>query len=283
MGCILGTQNLGVERRLGDWMRGWLPAGIVEIAMFGLKMAWACLFAGLMLIAIIMTSMFWPDEWFARYDFLVLFAVVVQVVLLVLKMETPAEAKVILLFHITGTVMEVFKLNVGSWSYPEAGVLKIGGVPLFSGFMYASVGSFIARAIRIFDMRFLAYPKFGYSVILAVLIYANFFTHHFGPDVRYVLFLFTAILYWKTRVTFAPFGVMRWMPMLMAAFLSSLFLYLAENIGTLTGTWLYSGTVVFSFASLGKLGSWYLLLFVSFVQVTLVNRDVLVSNIEKEK
>jgi uncharacterized membrane protein YoaT (DUF817 family) len=280
----MGTQNLGVERRLGDWMRGWLPAGIAEFVMFGLKMAWACLFAGLMLGAIMVTSVLWPEgARFARYDFLVLFAVAIQVALLVLKMETPAEAKVILLFHVTGTVMEVFKLHMGSWSYPEVGVLKIGGVPLFSGFMYASVGSFMARAIRLFDMRFLMYPRFGLTVLLAVLIYANFFTHHFGPDIRYVLFLTTAVLFWKTRISFTPFGRVRSMPLVVAAVLSSLFLYLAENVGTLTGTWLYNGSAEFSFASIGKLGSWYLLLFVSFVQVTLVYRDVLTSNKTKEK
>jgi len=32
-------------------------------------------------------------------------------------------------------------------------------VPLFTGFMCGSVGSFIARAIRVFDMRFSDYPK----------------------------------------------------------------------------------------------------------------------------
>lgn len=284
MGRIMGTQNLGVERRLGDWMRWWLPSGIAEFVMFGLKMAWACLFAGLMLGAIMVTSVLWPEAArFARYDFLVVFAVAIQVALLVLKMETPAEAKVILLFHITGTVMEVFKLHMGSWSYPEAGVLKIGGVPLFSGFMYASVGSFMARAIRLFGMRFLVYPRFGLTVLLAVLIYVNFFTHHFGPDIRYVLFVATAGLYWKTRISFTPFGKVRSMPLVVGALLSSLFLYLAENVGTLTGTWLYNGSAEFSFASIGKLGSWYLLLFVSFVQVTLVCRDVLTPNKTKEK
>lgn len=279
----MNTQNLGVERRLGDAMRAWLPHGIVEFVMFGLKMAWACLFAGLMLVAIMLSAAIWPEgAALARYDFLVVFGVAIQAVLLVLKMETPAEAKVILLFHITGTLMEVFKLHMGSWSYPEAGVLKIGGVPLFSGFMYASVGSFMARAIRIFDMRFEGYPKFGWTLLLAVTIYANFFTHHFGPDIRNILFVATVVLFWKTRVTFTPFGKQRWMPMVLAAFLSSLFLYLAENIGTLTGTWLYSGAAEFSFANIAKLGSWYLLLFVSFVQVTLVYRDVLVGDKTKE-
>ena len=37
--------------------------------------------------------------------------------------------------------MEVFKTEAGSWTYPEDNLLRIGGVPLFSGFMYAAVGS----------------------------------------------------------------------------------------------------------------------------------------------
>ncbi len=269
----MNKANLSVERYLGDFMRAHLPRGVVEFFMFGLKMAWACLFAGLMLLAIIITKMLWPEgAALARYDFLVVYAVSIQVALLYFKMESWAEARVILLFHVSGTVMEVFKLHMGSWGYPEAGLLKIGGVPLFSGFLYASVGSFIARAIRIFDMRFERYPPFWTTVVLALTIYANFFTHHFIWDMRYVLFAATVLVFWRVRITFTPFGQRLWMPLVLAAFLSSLFLYLAENIGTLTGTWLYAGSQDFSFAKLAKLGSWYLLLYVSFVQVTLVNR-----------
>ena len=57
-----------------------------------------------------------------------------------------------------GTLMELFKTSHGSWIYPEHNLLRIGGVPLFSGFMYASIGSFIARIQRLLDIRFEAYP-----------------------------------------------------------------------------------------------------------------------------
>lgn len=66
--------------------------------------------------------------------------------------------------------MEIFKVNAGSWSYPEPGVIKLFDVPLFSGFMYASVGSFMARTIRVFEMRFAPYPPYWSSMILAVAI-----------------------------------------------------------------------------------------------------------------
>ena len=262
---------------MGDTMRARLPHGIAEFVMFGLKMAWACLFAGLMLIAMIATALWWPEgAALARYDFMVIFAVVVQVLFLWFRLESWSEAKVILLFHVSGTAMEIFKLHMGSWGYPEAGLLKIAGVPLFSGFLYASVGSFMARVIRLFDMRFVNYPPYWWTVMLAVAIYVNFFAHHFVPDMRYVLMAATVAVFWRTRIYFTPFGARLWMPLVIAAFLSSLFLYLAENIGTLTGTWLYSGSAKFSFASISKLGSWYLLLYVSFVQVTLVYRHALV-------
>ena len=69
------------------------------------------------------------------------------------------EAKVILMFHAVGTVMEIFKTSAGSWIYPEANLLRIGGVPLFTGFMYAAVGSYLARVWRLFDFRFRAHRR----------------------------------------------------------------------------------------------------------------------------
>ena len=71
--------------------------------------------------------------------------------MLAFRLETWREARVILIFHVVGTVMELFKTSAGSWVYPEASLLHIGAVPLFSGFMYAAVGSYIARVWRIFD------------------------------------------------------------------------------------------------------------------------------------
>ena len=82
----------------------------------------------------------------------------IQALLLAFRLESWTEAKVILFFHVTGTVMEIFKIHMGSWAYPEAGLIRIMEVPLFSGFMYAAVGSFMSRVIRIFDMRFTCYP-----------------------------------------------------------------------------------------------------------------------------
>ena len=258
-----------LEHRLGDWARARLPGPITDLVMFTLKMGWSALFGGLLLIAIVLSKAIWQPDWpIQRYDALFVFAVTVQALFLILRLESWAEARVILLFHLTGTVMELFKTQAGSWTYPEAAMFRIEGVPLFSGFMYAAVGSFMARAIRNFDMRFVPYPPFWLTVLLAVAIYVNFFAHHFLPDIRWFLFAATVLVYGRTWIWFRPRGWYR-MPLVLAAFLSSFFLWVAENIGTRTGTWLYAGQTEAQLVSLSKIGSWYLLLFVSFVTVSI--------------
>lgn len=268
--------NLSVERRLGDWTRKKLHPYLAEFVMFALKQAWACLFGATLLVLIIATSFVWQDHWpVYRYDFLFGCAITLQICFLAFKLESWREAKVILLFHIVGTVMEIFKIHAGSWAYPEPGFIKLMGVPLFSGFMYAAVGSYMARVIRIFDMRFAPYPPFWTTVVLAVAIYANFFLHHFTIDIRLGLFAATLVLFWRTRIWFHIGPAPRWMPLPLAAFLTAFFMWIAENIGTMTGTWLYAGQSQFEMVRLGKLGSWYLLLYVSFLLVTLVIREAL--------
>ncbi|QDC11543.1 DUF817 domain-containing protein [Oceanicola sp. D3] len=261
---------------MGDWARRRLPGWLAELVMFTLKQGWAALFGGLLLVAILATKAIWQPGWpVARYDFLVVFALATQVLFLWARLETWEEAKVIALFHLTGTAMEFFKVQAGSWSYPEAGMLKIMGVPMFSGFMYASIGSYIARVARIFEMRFAPYPPFWMTVVLAVAIYVNFFAHHFLPDIRLALFAATVLLFARTRVWFYVGTRPLWMPLPLTAFLVALMVWVAENIGTVTGTWAYPGQHWTEMVSFSKMGSWYLLLFVAFVTVTLVMRDFL--------
>ena len=265
-----------LEHRMGDAARAVLPPFPAELALFVLKQGWACLFGGLLLIAIIATKLVWQPGWpVHRYDALFVFAVVTQLLFLRYRLETWEEARVIVLFHLTGTAMEWFKVSAGSWAYPEPGVLRVLEVPLFSGFMYAAVGSYIARVIRIFDMAFTPYPPIGWTFALAAAIYVNFFAHHFLPDIRLALFAATLVLYARTRVWFRVTTQMRWMPLPLAALLSALALWVAENVGTATGTWLYAGQVAGAPVNWAKLGSWYLLLYVAFVTVTLVSRRAL--------
>jgi len=248
--------------------------GLVEFLVFGLKQAWACLFGGAMLALIIATKLFWPDGIaLARYDFLFLAALAIQLSMLVFRLETVAEAKVILIFHIVGTLMEIFKTSAGSWIYPEESFFRLGGVPLFSGFMYAAVGSYLARISRIFDMRYTSYPPLWATALLAAAIYANFFAHHFIADMRYVLFAVTVLLFLRTTVHYRVFRFRHKMPLLLGFLLVALFIWFAENIGTWSRAWIYPGQHEgWTPVSIQKLGAWYLLMIISFVLVTLVHR-----------
>lgn len=226
-----------------------------------------------MLALIVGTHLVWPPGApLARYDFLVLASVAIQAALLVLKLERRDEAVVILVFHVVGTVMEVFKTAHGSWIYPEPGLLKIAGVPLFSGFMYACIGSYIARIWRLMDFRFVRYPPVWTTWTLAILAYLNFFTHHYGPDIRLGLFAASAALFGRTWVVFTVDRTPRRMPLLVGFGLVALFIWLAENLGTLAGAWTYpSQRHGWSMVPIGKLGAWYLLMLLSYVLVTAVH------------
>ncbi|QXT39231.1 DUF817 domain-containing protein [Gymnodinialimonas ceratoperidinii] len=253
-----------------------LTAGWPLAAVFLAKLLFAALFGVMILSALIVTRLVWQDDWaVARYDALVIFALVTQIVFIWRGLETWEEARVILIFHVTGTLMEIFKLAQGSWDYPDQGLLEIGGVPLFSGFMYASVGSFIARAIRLFHIRFAPYPPFWATYLLAVAIYVNFYTHHYTYDIRWLLFAATLLLFWRTRIWLYIRERPLSLRLPLGAFLSAWLLWIAENVGTFTQTWSYAVQGDTGLVDLGKFGSWYLLIFVAFVTVTLVVRDAM--------
>ena len=252
--------------------RGRLADGLVEFVVFGLKQAWACLFGGLMLGMILLTRLWWPEIGLARYDFWFIAALLIQIGMLVFRLETLDEAKVILIFHLVGTGMELFKTAAGSWIYPEDAFFRIGGVPLFSGFMYACVGSYMARILRIFDITFTRYPPVWLTVLLAVAIYVNFFSHHYIFDFRWVLFAVIVALYLRSTMHYRVFRFRHRMPMLLAFLLVALFIWIAENIGTWSRAWIYPDQADgWSMVSWSKLGSWYLLMLISVVLVTLVH------------
>ncbi|MDI7775603.1 DUF817 domain-containing protein [Asticcacaulis sp. EMRT-3] len=251
-----------------------LPAPLAEFVLFGLKMAWSCLFGAAMLTLMIVSYFLWHFIWPAhpliyRYDFLFGAALVIQALMLWTRLETWDEMKVIGLYHLTGTAMEVFKTHMGSWTYPEPSLFHIGGVPLFTGFMYGSVGSFIARAIRVFDMRFSHYPKPWVTWLLAIAIYLNFFSHHYIYDFRWLIFAVLAVVFFRCFVFFRVDRETRSMPFLLAGTLTAFFLWLAENIGTYTHTWRYPGKH-WHLVSIQKMSAWGLLLVLAFVTVSLV-------------
>ena len=254
--------------------QGPVAAGFYEFIRFGVKQGWACLFGGLMVALLIATRLWYPaDLPVTRYDFLFLSAVVIQGLLLALRLETADEAKVILLFHVVGTAMEIFKTSVGSWTYPEASLFRIGGAPLFAGFMYAAVGSYLARVWRLFDFQFTRHPPLPAVIGLAIAIYVNFFMHHYLPDMRLALFVLTALLFGRTMVHFKVWRIHRSMPLLLGFVMVALFIWFAENIGTITGAWLYPHQAKgWSIVPVSKLGAWFLLMIISYVMIAALNR-----------
>lgn len=247
---------------------------IHEFILFGLKQAWACLFGALLLGMMILTSFVdWETLPVHQYDVLFVGAVLIQVILMVFKLETTAETKMIILFHLVATGMEIFKTSdaIGSWQYPGSSFFSIGNYPLFAGFMYSAVGSYLARVWRIFDFQFNVYPPIWQTTVVSVLIYLNFFTHHFFYDIRYLLLLAVIYLYYRTWIYFRVDKVHRRMPLLLGFFLVSLFIWFAENIGTFTKVWLYPHQVEsWSIVGPEKLLAWFLLMIISFVMVSWV-------------
>jgi len=248
--------------------RAWLT----EFVVFGLKQGWACIFGAAMLAVLVGTKLWYPDEAaLARNDFLVLAAVAIQVIMVVFRLETVRELRVIVLFHIVGTGMELFKTDVGSWIYEGDGLLRLGGVPLYSGFMYAAVGSYMVRVYRMFDLRFERYPRRWITAVLAALIYVNFFSHHYVFDARYLLLAGIVVVYGRTWMQFTVFRSRLRMPLVVAFALVAVFIWLAENIATWSNAWAYPNQVDgWHLVSVAKLGSWFLLMMISVVLVAWV-------------
>ena len=108
--------------------------------------------------------------------------------------------------------------------------------------------------------------------MLSVAIYLNFFSHHFMPTCAGCCSLWAGWLFFRTRVYFRVWHQHRSMPLLLGLALVSLFIWFSENIGTFTKIWLYpSQRHGWSMVSIDKLGSWFLLLIISYTLVSLVN------------
>lgn len=242
---------------------------VLEFLMFGLKEARCCLFAGLFFAAVFLmprAGLFGIP----RYDSLLLFALLVQVWMVSTRIETIAELKAISVFHVVGFALEVFKTSgaIQSWSYPDFAYTKLFGVPLFSGFMYAAVGSYIIQAWRLFDLRIQHHPPYWMATLIALLIYVNFFTHHYIGDYRWYLAACALGLYARSTVLFRPLDRDRKMPLLLAFLLIGFFIWLAENISTFFGIWRYPNQMgAWSTVHLGKWSAWSLLVMMTFTIV----------------
>lgn len=233
----------------------------------------ACFFA-VFILAMLMLTRYYPLPGLPRYDYMLLFAILMQVAMVwVLKMETVDELKVICLFHVLGTTMELFKVHMGSWSYPGDAYSKLWGVPLYGGFMYASVASYITQAWRRLNLQLENYPATWINLVIGSLIYLNFFTHHFVYDIRYALLVAVLIVYWRTRVHFKVAGEQFVMPVTVAFALTGFFIWIAENMATFLGAWQYPNQQHnWKLVHPGKVNAWLLLFIVSFLIVAQLKR-----------
>ena len=248
----------------------------IELWNFFIANARASYFGAFLLLIFLITEVV-AVPIISRYDFIFFSAVAFQVVALLTRFERPREFFVIVLFHILATGMELFKTNpaIGSWAYPGLSdtYFALGTVPLFTGFLYSAVGSYISRAIVLLRLSFERFPAYCHLWVLAVLIYINFFTHHYIWDIRYFIFAYTLVIFSRTEINYQVYEKVRRMPFLIAAFLTAFFVWIAENIGTFTNIWRYPNQIEYwQLVPLTKLSSWFLLLILSFALVSIIYR-----------
>ncbi len=144
---------------------------------FAYLQAISCLFPVMIFTALALSKVV-SIPFLPRYDVILLLCLMAQLLMLMLRLETLTELRVICLFHVIGIGLEIYKVHMGSWSYPEEAYTKIFGVPLYSGFMYASVASYIYQALTRLRVKVNAWPHPYLSIGISLCIYLNFFTHH---------------------------------------------------------------------------------------------------------
>jgi len=244
-----------------------LLAAIRELHAFAWHEGWSCLFAVTVFAALGLTQAVRVPG-LPRYDLMLLICVATQALLLLTRWETRDEFKVICMFHAIGVGLEWFKVSHGSWVYPEDAYSKICGVPLYAGFMYASVASFMCQAWRRHDLRYPGWPPAWQCFLLIVVIYGNFFTNRWLPDARWLIFAAVLVVFRRTRVTFVNNGPRRWMPLVCAFALIAFFVWMAENIASFLNAYRYPHQHVgWKAVPWQKWTSWNLLVIVSLVLI----------------
>ncbi len=238
---------------------------VSELRAFAIKNVLACAFP-LSIFSLMLLTL--PLD-MGRYEVLLIAGIGIQLWMIASAWETPAELFTICVFHVAGLCLEIYKVNHGSWVYPEPSITKVYGVPVFSGFMYASVASYIIQAWRRFDLKMSSWPRRWLSLVVVAAIYVNFYTGRVIGDYRWLAVLAVLAVFWRTRVEFTTLpGVRRRMPMLLAFFLIGCFVYLGENLCSRMGVYVYPHQMaVWEPVSLMKVSSWSLLVIFSVLLV----------------
>ncbi|MNE29701.1 hypothetical protein D3C80_1231920 [compost metagenome] len=240
---------------------------IHQLLHFGYHQAMSCIFPVAIFVALALSNII-DIPFIHRYDVILLILLGVQYLMYRSGLETFDEIKVICLFHLIGLALELYKVHMGSWSYPDPGYTKLFGVPLYSGFMYASVASFMCQIWRRLRMDMTGWPGLAPSMLLGGAIYLNFFTHHFIPDFRWWLTGLVCIVFWKTWIIYRVRAATYRMPLTLAFLIVGLFIWLAENIATFFNAWKYPDQhQAWQLVSFSKISSWFLLVIISVIIV----------------
>ena len=238
-----------------------------QIWRFGVAQAMSCIFP-VAVFATLAVSKVVRVPGVPRYDVILVVLVVVQVAMVWLRLETVDELKTIVLFHAVGLGLEIFKVHMGSWAYPEPGYVKIADVPLYSGFMYASVGSYVVQAWKRFDLTTVRWPRRWVTFVVCAALYLNFFTEHFVVDLRYPVMAVVVVVFWRARFQFALLDRTRRIPAVVAFALIGLFIWVAENVTSSLGAYQYPyQRQSWHMVDLGKITSWLLLVIIVVVLV----------------
>lgn len=234
---------------------------------FGYHQAMSCLFPVVIFGTLSLSSLV-EVPFIYRYDAILLILLAVQFLMYRSGLETRDEVKVICVFHFIGLLLEIYKVRMGSWSYPEPGYTKLFGVPLYSGFMYASVASYMCQVWRRLKMDMTGWPGLVSAGVLGGAIYLNFFTHHFLPDFRWWLTALVLVVFWKTWILYRVQGKAYRMPLILAFAIVGFFIWLAENIATYFNAWKYPDQhQSWQPVGFGKISSWFLLVIISVIIV----------------
>ncbi len=246
--------------------RSW-KNGLLSLWHFGIQQALSCIFPVLIFLTLALSKVI-EVPFLYRYDFILIVCLLIQIGMIWSKLESWDELKVICLFHLIGLGLELYKVHMGSWSYPEPAYTKIAGVPLYSGFMYASVASYICQAWRRLSLKFVLWPRNLVTYTIAVLIYANFFAHHFLPDIRWFLIAGLFLFFGKSYVKFTVNGQRFRISTILSFLLIGCFIWIAENISTFFGAWQYPNQEkAWELVHISKINSWFLLVIISIIIV----------------
>lgn len=240
---------------------------LIRLLHFGYHQAMSCIFPVAIFSTLVLTGA--ADVPFIhRYDLILLILLTVQYLMYRSGLETLDEIKVICVFHVIGLVLEIYKIRMGSWAYPDPGYTKLLGVPLYSGFMYASVASFMCQIWRRLKMELTGWPGLASAGLLGGAIYLNFFTHHFIPDFRWWLTALVLIVFRKTWIIYRVQDKTYRMPLTLAFVIVGFFIWLAENIATFFNAWKYPDQHdTWQLVGFGKISSWFLLVIISVIIV----------------